>query len=164
MPSYRPDRSRDSLKRSVLPRTVGDLLPEAMPQLVERLDEVRVRQAWAEVVGDDVARRSHPSHLVEGCLTVVVDNSPWLHELTLRESEILRAIQRRHSSVRTLRLSLGALPAEMRESASIGRAPLASLSREEEREIDDATAIIPDAAVAAAARRLLVRARRAAGT
>lgn len=149
------------MKLSGMPRTVGDLLPEALPQLAERLDEVRMRQVWAEVVGAEVARRSHPGRLVEGCLTVVVDNSPWLHELRLREPEILGMIQRHCASVRALRLSVGPLPSGVRDRGAMAARPLAPLSEQDRREIDDATAIIRDAALAAAARRLLTHARRA---
>ncbi len=148
------------MKPSGIPRAVGDLLPDAMPQLIERLAEVRVQQAWEIAVGHDVARRTRPGPLVEGYLTVIVDNSPWLHELSLRQSELLAMIQVRCSSVRALRLTVGALPPESREGGT-APAPSIALSERDQREIEEATAAIPDAALAAAARRLLARARRA---
>jgi hypothetical protein len=150
------------LKSSGMPRAVGDLLPDALPQLVERLAEVRVHQAWETVVGPDVARRTRPGSLVEGCLTVIVDNSPWLHELSLRQPELLAMIRLRCPSVRTLRLTVGALPPDAREGGIVV-APAMPLSERDQREIEEATAIIPDAALAAAARRLLTQVRRAEG-
>jgi hypothetical protein len=149
------------LKSPRIPRSVGDILPDALPQLVERLAEVRLRQHWATTVGAEVARRTHPGLLVEGCLTVVVDNSPWLHELTLRQSEVLALIRRECSSVRALRLTVGPLPAEERDRAVVSRS--APLSQHDQHEIEEATAIISDAALAAAARRLLTRAHQARG-
>ena len=70
--------------KSRAPRAVGELLVSALPQLEERLLVQRMRRAWGALVGDDLARRAQPQALVKGCLTIVVDNSPWLHELTLR--------------------------------------------------------------------------------
>src|SRR5256885_10454791 len=70
------------------PRAVADLLVTAVPELRDRLAEHHVRRAWTALVGTDVARRAQPKGLVDGCLTVVVDNSPWLHELTLRVEEL----------------------------------------------------------------------------
>jgi hypothetical protein len=134
-----------------------------MPQLVERLAEVHVRQAWAAVVGGDVARRARPGRLAEGCLTVVVDNSPWLHELTLREQEILGMIQRRWPAVKSLRLSVGPLPSAADEVAANVAPRRAHLSDRDRREIEEATAGIADAALATAVRRVLARARGVSG-
>jgi hypothetical protein len=150
------------LKSSGTPRAVGDLLPDAMPQLAERLAEVRVHQAWETVVGLDAARRTRPGSLVEGCLTVIVDNSPWLHELSLRQSELLAMIRLRCPSVKALRLTVGALSPDAREGGTV-TAPAMPLSERDQRAIDEATALLPDAALAAAARRLLTRVRRAEG-
>lgn len=146
-----------------MPRAVGDLLPDAVPQLVERLAEVRVYQAWEGIVGAEIARRTRPGPLVEGGLTVVVDNSPWLHELSLRQAEVLSMIRRHCPSVRSLRLTVGPLSVESPDRAAAAARSVAPLSEQDEHEIEEATAIISDAALATAARRLLTRARRATG-
>lgn len=93
-----------------MPRAVGDLLPIAVPQLAETLAEIRLQHTWKLVVGPDVARRTRPGPLVEGRLTVTADNSPWLHELSLRQPELLARIQLHYPSVRSLRLTVGSLP------------------------------------------------------
>src|SRR5207249_11423376 len=85
------------------PRAVADLLVTAVPGLRERLAEHHVRRAWAALVGADVARRAQPRALVDGCLAVVVDNSPWLHELTLRAEELTARLHERVPVVRALR-------------------------------------------------------------
>jgi hypothetical protein len=146
------------LKPSGFPRAVRDLLPDAVPLLAGRLAQANVHQAWETAVGSEVARRARPGPLVEGCLTVIVDNSPWLHELRLRQPEVLAAIQLHCPSIRALRLAVGSLgPGE----ASAGASPPPALSEREQREIEEAAAGISDAALAAAARRLLGRARAA---
>src|SRR2546427_6839285 len=82
------------------PRAVADLLVTAVPELRERLAEHHVRRVWSTLVGADVARRAKPQGLVEGCLTVIVDNSPWLHELTLRADELTARLRARFPAVR----------------------------------------------------------------
>lgn len=146
-----------------MPRAIGDILPDALPQLGERLAEVRLRQNWASAVGAELARRSRPDILAEGCLTVVVDNSPWLQELSLRHAEILTMVRRACPSVRALRLTVGPLPVEANARAAAALRPPAPLSDHDRHEIEEATAIISDPALATAARRLLTRARRASG-
>jgi hypothetical protein len=153
------------VKSPGIPRAIGDLLADAVPQLADRLAELRLRRSWEAVVGSDIARRARPGSLAEGCLTVVVDNSPWLHELNLRQPELLARIRARCASVRVLRLTVGSLGADP-EAAPIPEPPPvpAVLSERDRREIDEATATISDAALAATAQRLLARARLAAST
>jgi hypothetical protein len=152
------------LKSLRIPRSIGELLPEAMPLLADRLAEVELRRSWEATVGADVARRARPGVLAEGCLTVVVDNSPWLHELSLRRGDLLTGIRRRCPSVKTLRLTVGPLPGEADATAPTGSRPSSPLSRQDRHEIEEATATISDPALAQAARRLLARARQSRGT
>src|SRR4029434_10862788 len=84
------------------PRVVADLILSAVPDLRDRLLEHRLRRAWSDVVGGDAAGRSQPRSFAQGCLTVAVDNSPWLHELTLRGEELTRRLNARFDAVRSL--------------------------------------------------------------
>jgi len=140
------------------PRAVGELLVSALPQLEDRLLVQRMRRAWSVLAGPDVARRAQPQALVNGCLTIVVDNSPWLHELNLRATELTARLQAQFPAVQTLRFTLGAAAVE----ESTAEAPRASrrgrLTAEDSRAIDAAAAAISDPALAASARRLLARA------
>src|SRR5262250_399840 len=138
------------------PRVVADLILSAVPDLRDRLLEHRIRRAWSEVVGADAARRAQPKSFAEGCLTVAVDNSPWLHELTLRGEELTRRLNARFDAVRSLRFVAGRI-----EPQSMVRAdaePSAPLDAGVRREIDQAASAISDPALAAAARRLLTKA------
>src|SRR6185295_217398 len=139
------------------PRAVADLLLTAVPDLKDRLLEHRIRRAWSQIVGVDAARRTQARSFAEGCLTVAVDNSPWLHELTLRSEELTRRLQQRFDGVRSLRFVAGA--AESDSSARSGAtSPTPPLDRQALREIDEATAAISDPGAAAAARRLMTKA------
>jgi hypothetical protein len=152
------------LKSPGTPRAIGDLLTDAVPQLSDRLAELRLQQSWEAVVGSDIARRTRPGNLAEGCLTVIVDNSPWLQELSLRRAELLARIQRRCAAVRVLRLTVGSLVTNQASAVTPDPRPVTVLSDGDRREIEEATATISDAALAKAAQRLLARARLAVGT
>lgn len=144
------------------PRAVGDLLSAAMPQLGERLVEYRVQTSWASIVGRDVARRARPSGYAGGTLQVLVDNSPWLHELTLRSGELQRQVSAHFPEVRALRFSLSTSPVDppSRERARASRRRAVALSPDDLADIDLAVSAIPDPAIADVARRLLTTARR----
>ena len=130
----------------------------AVPQLEDRLLVRRLRRTWVALVGADMARRAQPHALVNGCLQVVVDNSPWLHELTLRGPELTARLARECPAVRSVRFTLGAPPAE-EPTPAVRPAPRTSrLSDDDRCAIDAAAAAISDPALAAGARRLLARA------
>ena len=61
---------------TALARVVKALgVPDADPA------SLRIAQSWAEIVGEDVARRTEPGALERGALTVKVRGSTWLAEL-----------------------------------------------------------------------------------
>jgi hypothetical protein len=145
--------------KSPAPRAVGDLLLSALPQISERLSTVRLRQSWGAIVGRDAARRSRPDSVTGGTLRVIVDNSPWLHELTLREPDLTTKVRARFPEIRALRFTLGAVDSEPAAARDAAPRPI-SLTPADHADIDAATAAITDERVADAARRLLTTARR----
>lgn len=144
--------------KTASPRVVGELLLTAVPQLEDRLLVERLRRDWAALVGPDAARRCRPQALVNGCLQVVVDNSPWLSELTLLTPDLTARLSARHPAVRSLRFTLGPPPAEERPPAARPVRRDARLTDDDRRAIDAAAAAISDPTLAATARRLLARA------
>jgi hypothetical protein len=143
-------------------RAVSDFLPDAIPGLHDRLLEDRIRRAWPALVGPEIARRARPERLVGDCLHVTVDNSPWLHELTLRATEIGERVARRFAAVSSVRFGLGRLPSEAPPPGTPAAPRPRPLDPEEVRAIDEAVSAIPDPALRATARRVLTTARRAA--
>lgn len=144
--------------KSGLPRAVGELLVSALPQLEDRLLVQRMRRGWTAAVGTEIARRTRPHTLVNGCLTIVVDNSPWLHELTLRAAELTERLTAEFATVQTLRFSLGAAEAAEPVVPTRPMPRRSRLTEDDTRAIDAAAAAISDPALAASARRLLERA------
>ena len=139
---------------------MADVLLSAVPQLADRLPEYHLRKAWAALVGPDMARRAHPRSLANGCLNVVVDNSPWLHELTLRAAELTERLGAYTPAVRSLRFTLGTLETEPRSRPERRERRATALTDADRRDIDEAASAISDPALADVARRLLTTARR----
>ena len=139
---------------------MAELLVSAVPDLRERLVADGIRRAWSGLVGADVARHARPEGVTKGCLHVVVDNSPWLNELTLRAAEISGRVAARFENVRSVRFTLGRFEGAAETSAPPARPRRRTLGPDELREIDASVLSIPDPESRAAARRLLVTARR----
>ena len=131
-----------------------------MPGLRERLVAERIRRTWSALVGPDVARHAWPQGVTNGCLHVVVDNSPWLHEMTLRAEELTGRVAARFETIRSLRFTLGGLEGSSETPPSPPARPTRVLDLDDVREIDATVAPIRDPDVRAAARRLLGTARR----
>jgi hypothetical protein len=144
--------------RTSRPVRVGDMLATAVPGLGERMTEYRIRAGWVETMGIDVARRCRPGALDAGVLHVIADNSPWLHELTLRSDELLSRLRERHGrSVRALRLSLGPVAPSRTAPAPPRTTPCPPITPEEERALEHMTAGLSDPVIAASLRRLMAR-------
>jgi hypothetical protein len=141
------------------PRAVSALIPHALPQLSERLAELQIRRGWASVMGADVARRTQPMALTGGCLTVTVDNSPWLHELTLRTEELTARVAEGFPTVRSLRFVAGAVAAPGVAPRRARPRHAVPLTDDDVHDIEAAASAITDSTLAEAARRLLTTAR-----
>src|SRR4029450_9863818 len=102
-------RSAPGSGRFSRPVRIGDVLTAAVPALEERLLAERIRLGWRAAVGAEIARRTRPAELKAGTLTITVDNSPWLQELSMRSAEVLDTVRARFGpTVTALRLTLGA--------------------------------------------------------
>ena len=51
-----------------------------------------IRAAWAEIVGDDVARSAQPVALSGTALVIVTASGAWSHQLSFLEREIVRSV------------------------------------------------------------------------
>jgi hypothetical protein len=75
-----------------------------------------IRAAWAEIVGDDVARAAQPVALSGSALVVVTASGAWSHQLSFLEREIVRsvvalgipAVERLRFRIGTIRAARGA--------------------------------------------------------
>lgn len=148
--------------RSPTPRAVGEILPAAVPQIADRLVEQAIRRQWRSLVGPEAARRARPGTLAGDCLQVVVDNSPWLQEMTLRAPEIVAALARQFgpATVRSIKVTLGRLEPEPPAPPRARPDPAPRPTDEERQRIDALLDPIADRELADSLRRLLVKTRR----
>ena len=72
--------------------------------------------AWSEIVGDDVARNTHPARILDGALWVTTRSSAWSQQLTFLADRILEAVRARipQTPVERLRFRVGKLPVRAR--------------------------------------------------
>src|SRR5207245_2581658 len=120
------------------PRAISELIVNALPELRERLVEEGIRRSWPAVVGAEGARRSRPQRLTNGLLEVAVDNSPWLHELTLRAPDLTTRLRAQFAAITSLRFVLTPVAQDAASvSPSTERRPRA-LDPEQKREHESA--------------------------
>ena len=141
------------------PVRVGDVLLAALPDLRDHMLEETIRKDWGRVAGPEFSRRSWPTGLRLGVLDVSADNSPWLHELTLRSSDLLARLQSRYgAAVTSLRFTLGTVATGSSPRVRERRPePPAHLGPEDTRVLDAMVAPVGDPALAASLRRLLAK-------
>ena len=142
------------------PSAVGEILPRAVPGLAEHLVELEIRREWGSLVGPEIARRCQPGALAGDCLQVIVDNSPWLQEMTLRTPDILSRLGRRFGPrIRTLRVTLGTLTRPARAPRAPATRP-GKLEASDRAAIDEMLSGVPDPSLADSMRRVIVKWRR----
>lgn len=68
--------------------------------------------AWSEIVGDDIAKHSHPAQIERGALIVATRSSAWSQQLSFLTEPILAAVRARlsHVVLDRLRFRVGKLP------------------------------------------------------
>src|SRR5262245_25433597 len=144
-----------STRARTSPVRVRDVL-EAMPDLRDHMLEAAIRTNWTQAVGPELSCHSRPGVLRLGTLEVIVDNSPWLQEMTLRSGELLSVIRARHgSSLSSLRFVLGTVPVKP-SPLVVPRTPSApALAGVEARWVDALVAPVSDPLLAGSVRRLL---------
>ena len=89
---------------------IGDILPRVFKNLGldEKVEEGKLLDAWAEIVGEAVAKRSRPHGVKRGTLVVGVENNVWMQEIRFHQTEIIERIKRRFPklNVKEIRLEL----------------------------------------------------------
>lgn len=78
----------------------------------EREPLTLLEAGWPDIVGEQVARNSHPSRIARGTLIVTTRSNAWSHQLSLLGEHVLRAIAARvpKAGVERLRFRVGRLP------------------------------------------------------
>ena len=79
------------------PERTGDILHRVLKNmgLEGRMDEVRLRAEWADVVGETVASRCRPGEVRGGILFILVENNVWMQEIRFHQETIMKRIRNR---------------------------------------------------------------------
>lgn len=76
---------------------IGDVLKDVFRLLEEKKKDVtreEVEAAWREAAGEAAGKHSRPAALRLGILTVEVDNSVRLQDLSMRKRQLLKGLKR----------------------------------------------------------------------
>jgi hypothetical protein len=93
---------------------LGEALAQWSPAAAPRARDplALLAAGWTEIAGDDVAKHSCPTRLIEGTLTITTRSSAWSHQLSLLSEQILAAVKARLPGMplTRLRFRVGPLP------------------------------------------------------
>ena len=79
------------------PSPIGDILKDVFADLETKKNVYRedIESFWKEIAGDDAFKHSKPLTIRKAVLTVQVDSSGWMQELSMRKRNILKGLKRR---------------------------------------------------------------------
>lgn len=111
-----------------------------------RLREYRVFSLWGKAVGPGIARHAQPSSIRGRRLTVVVDSSAWMQQLSLLKPEIIEKLNASMgtNAVESITLKLGEVEVRPRPKAHAPASELPPLTQEDQRRIEDLASMIAD--------------------
>ncbi|MBF0358910.1 MAG: DUF721 domain-containing protein [Magnetococcales bacterium] len=116
---------------------VGDLIKRVAGDLMNHPNSKaqRLWRYWRLAVGDHVARYTEPVRLENGVLHVRVDNSVWMHNLSLLKPEIVQNLQKSYpeGAVKDLRLRQGSLRSKPVQEPKKAEPPLPPTIAEEKK-------------------------------
>jgi len=112
--------SREKRGRMIVPKTTGELLGSLTGPLAPLMEVARLKAVWPQVVGEPVAAHSTPAKLTSGRLTVLVDSSPWLSQLTFFATTIRDQVNQRLGDERVKEVSF-MVGSEARSGAGVAR-------------------------------------------
>ena len=75
---------------------IGDIVKAVFARIEGEKTITRedIESQWKALVGMAAARRTRPASLRKGILTVFVDSSGWLQQMTLQKRKILKQLKR----------------------------------------------------------------------
>jgi predicted nucleic acid-binding Zn ribbon protein len=135
---------RPKRKVEKLSETIEKLL--ASRGLGAKLKEYRIFGRWERAVGKVIASHARPSTLRGKKLTVVVDSSTWMQQLSLLKPEIIEKVNAEMgpNAVTSILLQLGDVHARSADVERTVERPVAPLTPEDRRKIADLAGSVSD--------------------
>ena len=92
-------------------RSIENILKDVIKDLSGkgRVSAEEVGRAWEEAAGHRAARHTKPVSIKKSVLTVNVDDSGWLYELTIKKKDLLKKLEDRirGKQLKNLRFRIG---------------------------------------------------------
>ena len=90
------------MKKSIVP--IGDIVKAVFARLESEKSFTRedIDNHWKAMVGDAAAKHTRPAALRKKILTVFVDSSGWIQQMTLQKRKILKQLKRSFGKDRIL--------------------------------------------------------------
>ena len=82
--STKKERIKQKSRENIVKDIIKDLSGKG------RVSEEEIRSAWEEAAGHRAASHTKPVSIKKSVLTVNVDNSGWLYELTIKKGKLLK--------------------------------------------------------------------------
>ena len=97
------ERSKQKSIENIVKEIIGDLSGKG------RVSEEEIRKAWEDAAGHRAASHTKPVSIKRSVLTVNVDASGWLYELTIKKRELLKKMEGaiRGKQLKGLRFRIG---------------------------------------------------------
>jgi hypothetical protein len=127
--------------------------------LGRKLQEYRLFSRWERAVGTMIARHTQPSAIRGKKLTVIVDSSAWMQQLSLLRPEILAKVNQclGEEAVDAVVLRIGELDLPAVSPQHEEPLPVGELDAEERRKMEEYVAAIADPEVRESFRRIIER-------
>lgn len=95
-----------------LGEALGAWSPAQSPRW-EKEPHVLLAAVWPDIVGEEIARNSHPTRIAGGTLAIVTRSNAWSQQLSFFAERILAAVRARiaHTPVERLQFRVGKVPA-----------------------------------------------------
>ncbi|MDD3906030.1 MAG: DUF721 domain-containing protein [Candidatus Omnitrophica bacterium] len=96
-------------------KSIEDVVKDVIKKLSgkNRVGEEEITNAWREAAGAKAAGHSRPVAIKKGVLTINVDGSGWLYELTIKKRELLEKLKEnlnlKGKQLKNLRFRIGDL-------------------------------------------------------
>ncbi|MFA6320253.1 MAG: DUF721 domain-containing protein [Candidatus Omnitrophota bacterium] len=100
-------RKKERTKQKSIENIVKDVIKSLSGS--DRVSEEEVVDAWVGAVGEKAAKHTKPVSIKKGIMTVNIDGSGWLYEVTVRKKELLKKLEGKikGKQVKVLRFRIG---------------------------------------------------------
>jgi predicted nucleic acid-binding Zn ribbon protein len=141
------------------PAALADVLQKVMSErgLGSGGTLARLLGLWAGAVGENVARHSSPAMLKGGRLTITVDGSAWMHQLSMLSQTIIEQVNAAlgKDEVAELHFRLGKVESPAGKKKEVEAPARIKLTPEMRASIEESVKGIQDAGVREMARKML---------